>query len=108
MQLGLISPPPSQAPQVIMTTGPVQATNPQVMQQRFLPPPPSAPAPHYYMQSPAGAPQRPPLALDAAATPEKDLKMLWEVAVASHNQQAMEAVIRQAWQAGMSIEQLKQ
>lgn len=64
--------------------------------RRFVPPPPMAPAPMIVM-SPKAATS--PLA--ATAMSASDIKVLLDLAVASGNQQALDAVMRQANQAGM-------
>merc|ERR1719215_894097 len=100
---------------------------------RFMPPPPPlAPAPTVLatpkgarppipatptgvpaavtMLTPATAPATAPAAVPVAAAPsggmaEADLKLLLDMAVASGNQAAVDALLRQAQAAGMSPEQ---
>lgn len=91
---------------------PVQAQPPAagvVSTQRMVPPPPMAPAPTT-MFSPKGA--RPPMAglLPAQgaarpATAADDFKVLLDVAMASGNQKAVEALQRQALQSGIALDQ---
>jgi len=69
---------------------------------RAVPPPPLAPAPT------AGfSPQAPRLGPPAPANMESDIKVLLDLAVSSGNQQAVDALLRQAQHAGMSPDQLR-
>eukprot|EP00929_Paragymnodinium_shiwhaense_P112121 TRINITY_DN80377_c0_g1_i1.p1 TRINITY_DN80377_c0_g1~~TRINITY_DN80377_c0_g1_i1.p1 ORF type:complete len:502 (+),score=101.60 TRINITY_DN80377_c0_g1_i1:70-1506(+) len=75
---------------------------------RMPPPPPAAPPSILAMPSPAGARGPPPLGI-AMATPKAasgagDMKVLMDLAVASGNKEAMDAVLRQAQQQGMPQE----
>eukprot|EP00927_Polykrikos_kofoidii_P032816 TRINITY_DN27836_c0_g1_i1.p1 TRINITY_DN27836_c0_g1~~TRINITY_DN27836_c0_g1_i1.p1 ORF type:complete len:456 (-),score=62.78 TRINITY_DN27836_c0_g1_i1:138-1403(-) len=77
--------------------------------QRQMPPPPVAPAPAMVV-SPAGTSSKmPPLSTalaspkacsSAPVSPENDIKVLLDLAVASGNQEAVNAVLRQAQQQG--------
>jgi len=71
---------------------------------RFVPPPPLQAAPMQVF-SPQGTmpPMCSPLGMSAAPTsPESDLKVLLDMAVASGSQKAVDALLRQAAQSGMS------
>jgi len=97
--------------------------------QRMVPPPPAAPAPTVVFTPKAssvpmmpamavaapvsmGAPPALPAAALAVPTassgmPESDLKVLLSLAVSSGNQQAVDALLRQAQQGGMSPERFR-
>merc|ERR1712060_367033 len=84
--------------------------------QQIVPPPPLAPAPtmlaspkaHSIPLLPASvalAPTAPAAA--PAAMPESDFKVLLDLAVSSGNQQAVDALLRQAQPGGMSLDHFR-
>lgn len=113
--MGGMPPPPMAAPQI---AAPAVAAAPLQMAQRAAPPPPPmAPAPQIIMLSPKGmeapagiAMQTPqgisPTMMPAAAmaTPDSDMKVLVDMAVASGNQAAVDALMRQAQSQGIAPE----
>lgn len=107
--LGMAPPsPPLSAPQVLSST--VTSGLPQ---RTMPPPPPTAPAP--MMASPVGGSARMPPLTSVLSTPkgrsptspEHDMKVLLDLAMASGNQEAVDAVMRQAQQNGVSTDQLR-
>lgn len=74
--------------------------------QRMIPPPPLAMAPMTVF-SPSGAGPPAGFALPTPTSPESDMKVLLDMAVASGNQKAVDALIRQAQQSGMSPDKLR-
>jgi len=94
------------APPVLSMTLPGARVS-TVSTQRIVPPPPTAPAPTVVL-TPKAMPMIPMLPAAATAPPsgqmESDLKVLLELAVSSGNQQAVDALLRQAQQGGMSPE----
>eukprot|EP00747_Dinoflagellata_sp_TGD_P187055 gnl/TRDRNA2_/TRDRNA2_44527_c0_seq1.p1 gnl/TRDRNA2_/TRDRNA2_44527_c0~~gnl/TRDRNA2_/TRDRNA2_44527_c0_seq1.p1 ORF type:complete len:469 (-),score=71.79 gnl/TRDRNA2_/TRDRNA2_44527_c0_seq1:67-1341(-) len=81
---------------------------------RLLPPPPTAPAPTTFAGSslpPAAF--NPPVAAPASSPvmrsqQDVDMKVLLDLAIASGNQQAIDALTRQAQQSGMSADRFRQ
>merc|ERR1712151_1023691 len=99
--------PPQTMPMVSSVTMPPAHLSPPAMKQRAMPPPPMTAAP--VMPSPMGAKSLPPLGMalpspkaSGAHSPDSDMKVLLDLAVASGNQAAVDAVLRQAQQSGVS------
>lgn len=109
-------PPPLMAPQLTTVTAvaaqpssqppppSVQTTVVSGQPGRFVPPPPLAPAP--MMLSPKAMMPAPSLPAGSGMN-EADLKVLLDMAVASRNQQAVDALLRQAQQAGVSADRFQ-
>lgn len=119
--MGGLPPPPMAAPQIAAPTlaaAPAMAAAPLTMAQRAAPPPPPmAPAPQIAMLSPKGMPAPAGIAMQtpqglsptmmpavAATTPDSDMKVLVDMAVASGNQAAVDALMRQAQSQGIAPE----
>merc|ERR1711874_251269 len=82
-----------------------QANLVPTIQQRLPPPPPLAPAPTVVLSPKGGPPTMPAPMASASAMPFSDIKVLLDLAKSSGNQQAVDALRRQAQQLGMSSEQ---